>query len=102
MHLFLVLPKEPNRQYTCLTTDAFFSQFIDVINNTSISEFEDQIEDVFDLDEYLRILAIDILTNNWDSYIEHGRNWYLYHEPITDKIHWLPWDYTQNLDTPAM
>ncbi len=75
-----------------------FIEFIDVINNTTSSEFEDQIEDIFDLDEYLRILAIDILTNNWDSYIEHGRNWYLYHEPNTNKIHWLPWDYNFAFD----
>ena len=70
-----------------------FIDFIDFINNSSNVEFEDNIESIFDLDEYLRILAIDLLTNNWDSYIEHGRNWYLYHEPKTDKMHWLPWDY---------
>jgi len=75
-----------------------FIDFIDFINNTSDTEFKDGIEAIFDLDEYLRILAIDILTNNWDSYIEHGRNWYLYYEPKTDKMHWLPWDYNFSLD----
>lgn len=75
-----------------------FINFIDFINNSTDGEFEDGIESIFDLDEYLRILAIDILTNNWDSYIEHGRNWYLYHEPKTDKIHWLPWDYNFAFD----
>ncbi len=70
-----------------------FIDFLDFINHSTIEDFEENIESIFDLDEYLRILAIDILTNNWDSYIAHGRNWYLYHEPKTDKIHWLPWDY---------
>ncbi|MBV1923868.1 MAG: CotH kinase family protein, partial [Flavobacteriaceae bacterium] len=75
-----------------------FIEFIDFINNSSDADFQSQIDDIFDLDEYIRILAIDILTNNWDSYIEHGRNWYLYHEPKTDKIHWLPWDYNFAFD----
>jgi len=75
-----------------------FIEFVDFINNSSNTEFKDGIESIFDLDEYLRILAIDILTNNWDSYIQHGRNWYLYYEPNTNKIHWLPWDYNFAFD----
>jgi hypothetical protein len=75
-----------------------FIEFIDFINNTTDTEFKNGIENIFDLDEYLRIIAIDILTNNWDSYIEHGRNWYLYHEPKTNKMHWLPWDYNFAFD----
>jgi len=75
-----------------------FIDFLDFINHSSNSDFEEHIEDIFDLDEYLRILAVDILTNNWDSYIDHGRNWYLYHEPKTDKMHWLPWDHNFAFD----
>ncbi len=70
-----------------------FIEFCDVINNSSIFQFPNAIQEVFDVDEYLRILAIDVLTNNWDSYIEHGRNWYLYHEPEDGLFHWVPWDY---------
>ncbi len=76
-----------------------FIEFIDVINNTNSITFKEDLEAVFDVDEYLRILAIDLLINNWDSYIEHGRNWYLYHEPNTNKIHWLPWDYNFAFDS---
>ena len=75
-----------------------FIDFIDFINHSTNADFKEGIEDLFDLDEYLRILAIDILLNNWDSYIEHGRNWYLYHNPKTDKIHWIPWDYNFSFD----
>ena len=75
-----------------------FIEFLDFINNSTNPEFKDGIESIFDLDEYLRILAIDLLTNNWYSYIQHGRNWYLYYEPNTNKIHWLPWDYNFAFD----
>jgi hypothetical protein len=70
-----------------------FIEFVDVINNSSNAEFKNALDDIFHVDEYLKILAIDLLINNWDSFVDHGRNWYLYHEPVSNKIHWLPWDY---------
>jgi len=77
------------------TTSDFsdFIEFVDVLNNTPNNEFADSIVKVFNVDYYLRVLAVDIMTNNWDSYIEHGRNFYLYHEPVSDLFFWIPWDY---------
>ncbi len=70
-----------------------FVNLLDVINNTSDSEFEDQIQEVFNVDQYLHVLAVDIMTNNWDSYIHNSRNWYLYEDPATGQFSWIPWDY---------
>ena len=56
-------------------------------------EFEEGIEEIFNVDVFLKNLAVDIATNNWDSYMEHGRNWYLYEDTSTSIFHWLPWDY---------
>ena len=70
-----------------------FINFLDVLNNTPENEFAEAISEVFNVDQYLKVLAIDIMTNNWDSYIDNRRNWYLYHEPESNKFHWIPWDY---------
>ena len=78
-----------------------FLDFVDFINNTTDTEFATMLPDIFETDEYFRILAIDILTNNWDSYLDHGRNWYMYYEPKIDKMHWLPWDYNFAFDRKA-
>ena len=75
-----------------------FLGFVDFINNATDIEFENDFTDIFHLDEYLRIVAIDVLINNWDSYHEHGRNWYMYHEPKSNKMHWMPWDYNFAFD----
>lgn len=75
-----------------------FLDFVDFINNATDIEFENDFNDIFHLDEYLRIIAIDILINNWDSYIDHGRNWYMYQEPVSNKMHWVPWDYNFAFD----
>lgn len=75
-----------------------FLDFVDFINNSTDIEFESDLNNFFHLDEYLKIVAIDILINNWDSYLDHGRNWYMYHEPVSDKMHWVPWDYNFAFD----
>lgn len=70
-----------------------FVDLMDVINNTNQSEFKDAITEVFDVDLYLKVLAVDVATGNWDSYIEHGRNFYMYQDADSGKFNWIPWDY---------
>lgn len=65
--------------------------FIDVLNNTRDDQFKEAISNVFDVDEYLQVLALDIAVNNMDYYGNSGRNYYLYNDD--GKFHWLPWDY---------
>ncbi len=67
--------------------------FCKIVNNSTNSNFPTEIQQVFDVPNYLKILAIDVMTDNWDSYIEHGRNFYLYQSPNGGKFHWIPWDY---------
>lgn len=70
-----------------------FIEFMDLLNNSANSEFEAQIQDYFNVDAYLRTLAVDVASDNWDSYIQHGRNWYIYQDSSTNAFQWIPWDY---------
>lgn len=70
-----------------------FIEFMDLLNNSSPAEFETDIQDYFNVDLYLRTLAVDVMTDNWDSYIQHGRNWYMYQDSSTNAFQWIPWDY---------
>lgn len=68
-----------------------FIHFLDILNNTSDKQFRDSILTVFDVYEYLQVLAFDITVNNIDYYGFSGRNYYLYsHNGV---FHWIPWDY---------
>lgn len=68
-----------------------FIHFLDVLNNTPDDQFKEAISKVFDVQEYLQVLAYDIAVNNLDFYGNSGRNYYLYnHNGI---FQWLPWDY---------
>ncbi len=77
-----------------------FINFVDVLNNSNDEDFKDEIEKVFNVDLFLKTLAVDVATDNWDSYLEHGRNWYMYEDTQTGLFHWIPWDYNFALPGP--
>ena len=68
------------------------AHFIDVLNNTPSVNFACELEKVFNVDDYLKIMALDILIANWDGYIYNKNNFYLYHNTATDKFEYLPYD----------
>lgn len=70
-----------------------FVSFVDVLNRSDDSEFKEAINEVFDVDLFLKVLAVDVATGNWDSYIEHGRNFYMYQDAESGRFNWIPWDY---------
>jgi len=70
-----------------------FINFTKVLNDSTATDFPEAIEAVFNVDRYLKVLAVDVATNNWDSNLEHGRNWYIYEDTVSGKFQWIPWDY---------
>jgi spore coat protein H len=47
--------------------------------------------EVIDLDSFLTFWAMEVMTAHWDSY-SGGRNNYLtYHDPTSDRFHFIPW-----------
>ena len=68
-------------------------QLVEKINTTSYFVYADTLSQYMDMEGFLKTLAMDVSLNNWDSYFEHGRNFYLYHNPIDNLFHWIPWDY---------
>lgn len=69
-----------------------FLRFVDQVNNSG-SNFNDSIDAVLDVNRYLYVLAADVIMYNWDSYYEHGRNFFIYNNPADSRMNWIPWDY---------
>lgn len=65
--------------------------FLDVLNHSADENFKQEIESVFDVEEFLKVLAFDIAMNNIDCYGNSGRNYYL--AEVNGKFRWIPWDY---------
>jgi len=55
------------------------------------------LEAVFDVDTFLNWLAVSAVTMNWDTYGAMSHNYYLYNNPETGQLVWLPWDHNMTL-----
>lgn len=57
-------------------------------------EFALALEQVFNVDSFLRYMAVMVAVSSWDYYPYTGNNFYLYNNPGTGKFEWIPWDQT--------
>jgi spore coat protein H len=72
-------------------------QFLWVLDGQTYASPEawaDAVESVFNMDGFLRWLAVETAIMSWDVYPFTGNNYYLYHDPTRDRWEWLPWDQT--------
>ena len=44
-----------------------------------------------DLDSFVRFWAMEALVGHWDGYSSNRNNYYLYHDPVAGKFHFMPW-----------
>lgn len=46
---------------------------------------------VVDLDEYLKFWAMEVVTDHWDGYANNRNNFFVYHDPTSGRLDFLPW-----------
>ncbi|MBN2890875.1 MAG: CotH kinase family protein [Bacteroidales bacterium] len=68
------------------------AEFIDVLNNSSVDDFPTNLEPLFNVNLYLKTLAFEVLVGHWDGYAFNQNNYYLYHNPTTGKLIYIPYD----------
>jgi hypothetical protein len=58
------------------------------------------LEPVLDVDQFVAFWATEILITHWDGYASNANNFFVYHDPTSDKLQFIPWgaDMTFNLD----
>ncbi len=75
-----------------LDTRAELVNFVNALNTTSSANFASVIEDYFDVDMYLRQLAVEAILGHWDGYSYNKNNFYLYYNGQTGIFHYIPYD----------
>ena len=76
--------------------------FVDALNadRSDAETWRANLEATFDVDAWLRYLAMNNLIGNWDSYGNMTHNYYLYGDPALDgRLVWIPWDFNEALLT---
>lgn len=78
------------------------ADFIGIINNLPYSDFQAELEKKFEVKEFVKYLAMDVLLASWDDYTYLMNNYYIYYEPKTDKMNWIPYDYDNTIGVDWM
>ena len=73
------------------------AHFIDVLNNTPLQDLPCELEEVFNVHDYLKAAALEILWGHWDGYIYNNNNYYLYDNPDDGRFHFIPYDLDNTL-----
>ena len=67
-------------------------EFSELCSQSDIALFRSKVATYLDVDQFLRFIAVNAFTNNWDSYLNGSHNFYLYLDPKDDKFRFIPWD----------
>lgn len=82
--------------------EALFSALHDTTRTTDPQSWRENLEAVFDVDTFLKYLAINGVIQNWDTYGLMPHNFYLYNNPDNNKLTWIPWDNNEALQDGNM
>jgi spore coat protein CotH len=79
------------------------SNLLSIVNDGSRTSdpetWRESLEAVFDTDVFLKYLAVNEVIQNWDTYGIMTHNYFLYNNPETEKLNWIPWDNNEALKT---
>lgn len=81
---------------------SLFSIINDSKRTTDAETWRSELEEVFDTDVFLKYLAVNTIIQNWDTYGRMTHNYFLYNNPDTDKLTWIPWDNNEALQSGKM
>ena len=71
----------------------------DGTRTTDAATWRTNLETVLDTDVFLKYLAVNTVIQNWDTYGRMTHNYFLYNNPDTSKLTWIPWDNNEALQT---
>ena len=82
--------------------ESLLSILHDATRTTDAATWRTNLEAVFDTDVFLKYLAANTVIQNWDTYGRMTHNYYLYNNPDSNKLTWIPWDNNEALQTGKM
>jgi spore coat protein CotH len=81
-------------------------QLYTIINSsereTAYDGWKEKLSAVFNVQMFLKWLAANTAMQNWDTYGKMTHNYYLYNDPDSGKLEWIPWDNNEALQDGKM
>ena len=72
---------------------SFIDELNAVANISDDDEFAEAIEQIMDTESFLRYMMIEVFIHAVDNPITVDQNYYIYHEPKSGLLAWIPWDF---------
>ncbi len=66
--------------------------FANLVSEATDEEFGARVADYLDLEAFARFLAGQVLLSNYDGILTDGQNFYMYLDPRSNKLGFIPWD----------
>src|SRR5205823_7937482 len=66
--------------------------FARLLSDATDTEFSLHLGEFLDIDEFARFLAVEVLVCSYDSLFSNGQNFYVYLDPKSKKLGFIPWD----------
>jgi spore coat protein H len=77
-------------------------EFAQLISQPDVALFRAKVGEYLDVEQFLRYLAINAFTENWDSYLGGGHNFYFYLDSKDHKFRFIAWDQDLGMGTRSM
>ncbi|WP_047245319.1 CotH kinase family protein [Maribacter thermophilus] len=77
--------------------ESLLSILHDESRTTDAAVWRSNLDAVFDTDVFLKYLATNTIIQNWDTYGRMSHNYFLYNDPDSGKLTWIPWDNNEAL-----
>lgn len=84
-------PKQNNEGSSYRDVEDMIAALNSPLRTTDRPRWRAGLEATFDVDHFLRWLAVNNAIGNWDTYGTNGHNFYLYNHS-TRHLVWIPWD----------
>lgn len=68
------------------------ANLISVLNLTPDNQLVNELEKVFNVNDYLRAIAVEVLVGHWDNLWFNKNNFYLYKNTTSGKFEYIPFD----------
>lgn len=62
------------------------------------TQWRAEMDSYMNMDDYLKYMAVNFTIQNWDTYGRMTHNYYMYNDPSTGQLNWIPWDNNEAFD----
>lgn len=68
-----------------------------LLNQYSGEDLKNALERVLNVQQYLKIMALDVMCGNWDAYMGNSNNYYLYRDQMSGRFEYIPYNLENSL-----